>query len=230
MSVEHSEHLLAGRMRMAGRIAARRLVFYGGDDGDYPLISRAIEAETVGAVEFGERLRLAMAHVTLLGALIDKLPQLVAGREADSPLRIDDPYAHHARFVGEGIDSMVQGITIVAQHVVRHAALDRVAQSVGIRQRRRLQMMPVQADIDEPQHAKGKHQRRNQQQNELGADVAAQPIAGGRSVLRFRWSSASQFCHCRAAAGPAFSSPAGLRLASGTRSFFMRIRFNLRHW
>src|SRR3954452_21624371 len=108
-------------------IRAARPVLNGSDNPQYPQPATPINTKPVRTFQASQRLRLRVTSVASLSSFVYAMVDLGRiGGIADSPLLVEDPHADHARFVGDGAHEVVQSFAVVAQHVVRGAALDNV--------------------------------------------------------------------------------------------------------
>src|SRR5580704_2216949 len=148
-------------MRMAFSIRAARLIFDRGDNSEYPVPAAvAINAKAVGAIQAGQRLRLSVAAIAGLGRLVENVANFGrVGRVADPPLLIKDSYLDHAGLVRHGLDRVVESLAIVAQHVVRRAAPDYIADSFRAGQRGGFQMLAMKADDEKTQQTENQRHR-----------------------------------------------------------------------
>src|ERR1700685_2452963 len=124
-------------MRMASGVRASKLIFEGSDNSEprgAPAV--AVNTKTVRPIQARQRLRLGMAAVAGLGGFVEDMADFrPVSRVADRPLSIKNAELDHARFVGDGLNRVVESLAIVAQHVVSRAAFDYVADALGTGQR-----------------------------------------------------------------------------------------------
>src|ERR1700678_2189360 len=136
-------------MRMASGVRASKLIFEGSDNSEHPVAAAvAVNTKTVRPIQARQRLRLGMAAVAGLGGFVEDMADFRRiSRVAYRPLSIKNADLDHARFVGDGLNRVVESLAIVAQHVIRGAALDYIADSLGAGQRGCFQMLAMQSDI-----------------------------------------------------------------------------------
>ena len=81
IGVDHPQHPLAGAVHVASGVRAFRRVLDGADDR-HQVVARAVreKARAVRPVQLGQRLRLRVAPVARLGALIHRRADLRARR------------------------------------------------------------------------------------------------------------------------------------------------------
>ena len=162
---------------MAGGVRATGLIFNGSDDSQHAVpAADAINAKAVGTIEARQRLRLIVTAVAGLRFLIEDVADFRGiGRVADPPLLVEDADFYHAGLVGDGLDGVVESLAIVAQHVVRGAAIDHIAHPLGAGQRALLQVLPMQPDNEKTQQTEHQRHRDRQQENKFHAD-AVRPV------------------------------------------------------
>jgi hypothetical protein len=95
-------------------------------------------------------------------------------RVGDPAFFVEDANLGHAGLIRESADGAVQTLAVVAQHVVRRTACDDIADPLRTQQRRLLQMLPVQADVEVTQQRKDGHHGAEQKYVELGAEARRQ--------------------------------------------------------
>ena len=133
IGVQHAQNLLIRRMRVATGIGAVGLIFDGGDNSQHPLTGTAINAKAVGAIQTRQRLRLRVAAIAGLSALVENSADFLRIRGiADPAFLVKNAYLHHARLVRYGLDRTVEALAIVAQHVVDGGAPDDIADPLGV--------------------------------------------------------------------------------------------------
>ena len=130
---------------MARRIRAGRLIFNGGDDSEDAMAAAiAVDPEAVGALEPGESLRLGMAAVTSLSGFIHDMILLAYIRGVGNPaVLVEDANLFDPRLSRDGLNGVIQAVSVVAQHVFTGAALDGIADALGGLKRVLLQMLAV---------------------------------------------------------------------------------------
>ena len=85
-----------------------------------------------------------MAAIAGLGILVDDVIQFLAvSGVADASFPVKHPHSHHTRLIGYGAHHVVEAVAIVAQHVVRRAAFDQIADSLCAGKGGCLQVLPV---------------------------------------------------------------------------------------
>src|SRR5271157_5310624 len=143
-------------------IGAAGPVFDGSDDSQHTLPAvAAINTETVGTIEARQRLGLIVAAITGFSLLVDDVADFrEIGGVADPALLVEDAYLDHAGFIGHGLYRVVESLAIVAQHVIRGAVIDDIADPLGAGQSGRFKVLAMQLDIQISQQAEdGDHER-----------------------------------------------------------------------
>ena len=149
------------------------LIFDGSDDSQHAVPAAiAINAKAVRTIQPRQRLRLSVAAVAGLGRLVENVADFGwIGGVADPPLLVKDAHLDHAGLVRHGLNRVVEPFAIVAQHVVRGAALDYIADPLGAGQRGRFQMLAVQSDIQISEQREDDDHHRQQRTNQLRTDA-----------------------------------------------------------
>jgi len=186
IDVQHTQDVMARRMCVTRCVRARGFILNRIDYAQYPRIALLVNAKTVGTVQPGQWLCLRVAGIAGFGALIYVMTDLglFTGVD-DAAFLIQNPDAHHAWFGPEHANRLVHGLAVVVQHLQLRGALHGVADPLGRSQGRRLQMVPVQADVGVYHQTKDQQHCHGQQQDQLYPQVA--PVKLWRPAMR-RWS------------------------------------------
>src|ERR1051326_4363320 len=172
-------------MRVAGGIGAARAGFYGRNDAQNPVAIRLVNAKAVGPVEPREWLRLRVTPVAGLCSFVYVAVNLAGvGGVADSALLVEYANPHHPGLARDGRHHVVEPFAVIAQHGIRRAAFDHVADAFRRLQRGLFQVPPVQADGGITKQREDYYHRPQQQQSELRPQTVAQAEAAPPRLSR----------------------------------------------
>jgi len=118
-----------------------------------------------------------MAGVALLGALVHHgLHFRGGGRVADAALFVEYPHQAYARLRADVGDYLRQRRPVVAQHLVARAALDDLADALGVLQHGLLGLTAVQTQVEHAEQRPEADGAEHQVQRELHGQTERRPI------------------------------------------------------
>ena len=127
--VDHAQHALLGRMRVACRRRARGFVVNGRHHAQYPVAAGRVGAVARARGQPLERAPGLVAAVALLGPLVDHRVDFgPVAREGDAALLVEEADAVDPRLVPDRVHHEIRTLAPVFEHVVIRAALDGLAE------------------------------------------------------------------------------------------------------
>jgi hypothetical protein len=149
MSVDHAQHPLIGRMKMACRIRAGGVVIDRTDDAEHPLTGHLKNSRAFPAFDVRQWLALLVAGVAGFGRFVD-YPACFGGvgGETDAALVIENANALNAWLAPDLANGLEHRFAVVVQHLVTRAALDDVADAVCAVEGGLFQVASLEAQIE----------------------------------------------------------------------------------